>query len=452
VKRKHEFRLIDFAAAVVLVACWTWAAWGGVTQPPPDRARLQPPKPNPAAPVDYIAWLNGTNGCLQENAFDAYIKAYKRLARFEDKWGKTLTQPWSDSPAVAAWLRANQEGLALFRRAAGRSDFCFRLSRNREFVEPRALALLLAWEKPVWRSHLDASMGLLAAGWRAWLAGNEELLLENAMVVLRAAHHLQAVPWPIARLFGDGAAVPAYRALLCGFAKAQDPAKWAARLAVALERDDPPAPPFGYACSRLRFEFWDLCQRVFLPGGSEGLWPVHRGMIQALIPRLEGKSEDLIKRLESIGLAASLRESDAYYDSLERWNGLPYYLAAEKPFPLDALLRASINPLVQLQAGLTLETRAKIERTIALRRATHLVMYLWLYRARFGTFPDRLGQMIVPDLETLRRDPFSGEDFAYRRDGNDFLFYSVAYNLSDDGGQHDPEWKSGDYVFWPVRD
>jgi hypothetical protein len=235
-------------------------------------------------------------------------------------------------------------------------------------------------------------------------------------------------------------------------AGSRDPADWATGLATALERDDPPPPSFGHACSLLRVEFWDLCQRVYLPRGVDGRWLTHAGVIHALAPQLEGEPEALAEELETIGMETSLSESDTYYDALERWNTLPYHLAAEEPFPLDQLRESSDNPLHRLQAQLTLETRARVERTIAERRATHLIVHLMLHKARLGSYPDELGQLAAADRTTLRRDPFSGRDFVYRRIGDDFVLYSLADNLTDDGGRHDPEWTEADYVFWPVQD
>jgi hypothetical protein len=409
------------------------------------------PAPDPAEPVDYIAWYNSRNSGQKDNAFDAYLAAYEQLTRFEGDWGQTLVEPWSDNSAVSSWLATNEEGLAIFRRAAARSDFFFRLTENQEVVEPRLRALFLAWEKPGWLGHLNASKGLIAAGWRAWITGDELLLRQNILLTLRAAHHLQNTRWPISRLVGDGTARPAYAALRYALAVSRDPAAWAAGLGAALERDDPPPPSFGHACSLLRVEFWDLCQRIFLPRDADGGWLVHRGVVKALAPQLEGEPEALADELEAIGMETSLGESDAYYDALERWNALPYHLAAKEPFPLDQLRESSDNPLYRLQAQLTAQTRARVERTIAERRATHLIVHLTLHKARLGSYPDQLGELAVTDLSALRRDPFSGGDFVYRRGGDDFVLYSLAYNLTDDGGRHDPEWTGGDCVFWPVQ-
>ncbi len=151
-------------------------------------------------------------------------------------------------------------------------------------------------------------------------------------------------------------------------------------------------------------------------------------------------------------MKASLGESDAYYDALERWNDLPFHLAAGEPFPRDRLLESSNNPLHRLQAVLTVEIRARVERTFAQRRAIHLNIHLQLHKVRFGTYPDQLRQLIAQDLATLRRDPFCDRDFFYRRIGDDFVLYSLAYNLTDNGGRHDPEWTEGDYIFWPVQE
>lgn len=282
-------RIACWANVIVCCGFWSWLSRHIEARPTIRQSSFELPEvpaPDPSSPVDYISWYNNRSGRPRDNAFDAYLAAYEKLTRFDGDWGQTLVEPWSDNYEVDAWLAANQEGLAIFGRAAARDNFFLRLNRSQESVEPRLHALFLAWEKPAWLGHLDGSKGLIAAGWRAWLAGNEGLLRQNALLALRAAHHFRDARWPISRLVGDGAARPAYKALRYALAKTRNPAVWATKLSEELERDDPPAPPFGHACSLLRVEFWDLCQRVFLPRVADRKWPVHHGVIQALAPKL----------------------------------------------------------------------------------------------------------------------------------------------------------------------
>jgi hypothetical protein len=49
-------------------------------------------------------------------------------------------------------------------------------------------------------------------------------------------------------------------------------------------------------------------------------------------------------------------------------------------------------------------------------------------------------------------DPFSGQPFHYRREGNDFVLYSVAENLEDDGGKHNEHGSTNDLRYWPRPD
>ena len=63
-----------------------------------------------------------------------------------------------------------------------------------------------------------------------------------------------------------------------------------------------------------------------------------------------------------------------------------------------------------------------------------------------------LDQVEVVDLGELRIDPFADEPFLYRRTGDDFMLVSVADNARIDHAKHDPYWRNGDFVFWPVQE
>ncbi|RMF79991.1 MAG: hypothetical protein D6744_08615 [Planctomycetota bacterium] len=83
----------------------------------------------------------------------------------------------------------------------------------------------------------------------------------------------------------------------------------------------------------------------------------------------------------------------------------------------------------------------------ATRRATLLIAQLRAYRQRFGRYPDSLDAFGGADFTT---DPYTGASFAYRRDGDDFVLYSLGHNGVDDGGQPDENDSfGGDLRIWP---
>jgi hypothetical protein len=95
-------------------------------------------------------------------------------------------------------------------------------------------------------------------------------------------------------------------------------------------------------------------------------------------------------------------------------------------------------------------------RTEVQRRGTLLVLAIHAYRSKSKKWPEKLDDLEIDKLKTLRIDPYSGKDFIYKLTGKGPLLYSIASDEKDDGGRHDPKWgegdKGGDYVFWPVQD
>ncbi|GEM_PF-4456453 len=82
-----------------------------------------------------------------------------------------------------------------------------------------------------------------------------------------------------------------------------------------------------------------------------------------------------------------------------------------------------------------------------------IVAALKLYRIKYGVYPDTLDDILLKILSPLPKDPFTGKNFIYKKEGDRFLLYSVGANLKDDGGE--PEifvngvWKRGkDDIVW----
>lgn len=67
-----------------------------------------------------------------------------------------------------------------------------------------------------------------------------------------------------------------------------------------------------------------------------------------------------------------------------------------------------------------------------------VVMALEAWKDRYGTYPESLGDLTDLGWGEMPKDPFSGKDFIYRREGDGFLLYSVGGNLRDDGARPKP--------------
>jgi hypothetical protein len=102
----------------------------------------------------------------------------------------------------------------------------------------------------------------------------------------------------------------------------------------------------------------------------------------------------------------------------------------------DRIMRSSYRGKAETDALIT---------TIALLR----------YKAEKSQFPEKLQQLIESGyLKELPIDSFSDNPFVYKTTGNNFILYSLAADLDDDGGSPS-KWgegeEGGDQVFWPVN-
>lgn len=414
-----------------------------------------PPKPNPADPVDYIAWVNETlGGRIEDNAFEDYKAAFALIQPFEGDWGNTLAGPWSDNPEVSAWLEANREGLTLFRKAAAKRECFFALEKHGEAEDQRWAHCMSQVLLPSLRPHRSAAKGLIAEGWQAWQEDDHDRLIDNAIAVLRSARHLAGGPTLVGRLVAAACARLTYDALCQALLLSEDRDRLAVELLSRLEETDTPWPPFGQSCRSERLASWDLCQRLFERPRRDGTWKLHASARQIGATIVDTDAGPILNRrdlwkLGKIGLDRTLQEVNAYFDAVDQWNATGYPEAAGQADHFAAFCAGSENPLLREFLPSLTKARCFDERRLALRRGTHLIVRIFAYRAERGRLPDSLDDIGGPGLALLRVDPFSGKDLVYQRQDASFRLYSVAENLRDDGERHDAKWANGDYVLWP---
>ena len=127
--------------------------------------------------------------------------------------------------------------------------------------------------------------------------------------------------------------------------------------------------------------------------------------------------------------------------------GLPYYEArfAVEEFNSD-LLSDQFSPLTARYASvislMPLEAQADHEVRLQLLQ---IGLSLELYQAEHGTPPASLHTLSTALPDSTFIDPYTGDPFIYKPEGDTFLLYSVGRNLTDDGGRHD--LNTGDFVW-----
>ena len=154
--------------------------------------------------------------------------------------------------------------------------------------------------------------------------------------------------------------------------------------------------------------------------------------------------------LETLGFRGMVTEANQLYDRLTEVALLPYQQSKQAWSDLESSVSSpefrQRNPLMSefmpsLGRASHLSTRA-----ITTRNATRLVANLKAYRQQHGSYPDSLD--VFGDRE-MTRDPFTGDRFVYRVDGDDFTLYSLGGNGVDDGGVNDRRADTNDVLYWP---
>ena len=88
-------------------------------------------------------------------------------------------------------------------------------------------------------------------------------------------------------------------------------------------------------------------------------------------------------------------------------------------------------------------------RLLSSRRAKPILIALRRHKEKTGAWPDILEQ-IEPKLpEQMLIDPQNNGPFVYKRDGDDFVFYSKGPNNIDEGGSY--SGTADDWPIWPLK-
>jgi hypothetical protein len=139
---------------------------------------------------------------------------------------------------------------------------------------------------------------------------------------------------------------------------------------------------------------------------------------------------DALSGMTAAEIVSLYREMLTDFERVARYLELPYYEA--QLIDADSLL--GDNPISQVAIERIPRLNVAEAQIAALVRGTLVMAAVELYRAEHDTYPAALTQLVPGYLQVLPEDPFTGGNFGYAVGGNDYLLYSFAQDMEDDGG------------------
>jgi len=392
--------------------------------------------PNPDKPVDYVAWINAQySKGIKENAAEVYREALDAFV--EDKQALELATrwdpPWRDYERrkLQRWLDKNERCLERFAAAAQMRDCYF------EFQSETGSAFEVGL--PMMKPLRDVSR-MLAARARLRLAhGETEAAVEDIVTLVCAGRHLESQPYLIGYLVGVSVRATAYGLLIRFPQVASGEVDYDAVLR-SLRRVDrvPRSPKKQLGVERITY--LDALQRYCKDDDGDGR------LDKLDIPTLESVEFARPETIETL-IAECDRFLERWYEVLSSDYSTGKRLAQELRQDLKAQGRA---PVCVLLAGFWGSMRM-YRQLVAERGGARIVLRIHAFKAEHGHWPKGLKE--TGTSASIRRDPFSGQEFVYRLKDGEPLLYSVGENGIDDGGkpaEDGKQWSpTGDAILWP---
>jgi len=408
------------------------------------------PLPNPADPVDYVAWVNEMSVTDGPSAAPILQAAMDSFVGFEGP--DELYRAAADgdpaalnSPEIIAWLEANQGALQQFRDATQ--------YEHRGFPMHSKGGDLIGIMLPHLGQMRNLAKATVMEARRAELEGRPEDAMDRYLDTFVSGAQVSSGPTIIESLVGNAIQAHSAGALLDSFAGPVADQIDYGQLAERIEDSYPTLRPAAESFQGERAFMMDVLQRMYTFDPETKTYFVGQKGIEYYnsFEFSEGGRPDasFVDELNAIGFAGALEQVNGHYDAMTEAFQSPYQQGAQMMRALDESVASgegSRNPLMQammpaLSRYYALHTRAKTNR-----RATVLTANIMAYRQQHGSYPDSLDAF--GDREFVV-DPFTDQRFVYRRDGDSFVLYSLSENGVDDGGVHDGRVRENDLRYWP---
>lgn len=407
------------------------------------------PQPDPANRVNYLSVLNEhtvTQGASAAPLYESAIASQVAWSGESELFDRAMSgDPEAlRSPEIQSWLSANRGAINEFREATKYEFNGWYLNS----ADGSTIGALLPNLAPI---RLLAKTSVIEAQ-AAAADGYPDQAAEIYIDTFAAGSHAGRGVTLIEGLVGVAVQGLATEKLLDLADSAGDEVDFTA-LSTRMKEQFQPVRPMDEYMDMERVSYLDTVQRAYDYDEGSGKYVPNPTKMRELmsIAGGEGGVEQalLLTQMASTPFETAVKEGNALYDRMRDAARQPYPQARESLRQLEQDLdthRNSYNPFVRvmvpsLSRAHFLETRGESGR-----RASLAVANLRAYHQRNGRYPDSLDE--VGDADFLN-DPFSGGRFAYRRDGDNFVLYSVGGDGLDGGGQHDPKGDTGDLVYWP---
>lgn len=383
----------------------------------------------------------------------------KRLAKALEEQDIAWQRPWSkdEFPTLAGWLTANEKPLGLMVEA---------------FKRPR-------WYDPLVQRNDDDGNGLFPIAGITSSIKREimRVFATRAMLQLREGNVEGA--WEdlltchrLARLVGQGPMLidTMTATTIDGMACVSDQvflekAKLTAAQLARMQDDLAKLPPLPKTATAVnigeRFTFLD-CATMAVRKGLDKLTKIFTsGEEKSMLRSLIDSSGDV-----EVDWNIVLRIGNSWYDRLA--DALRKPTRAKRKGALDRIIRDLHNSLNTFANNKTSRPRgtslSEKHRNMVSERAGKTLVCLFLpaypnlvdhvedrstmqfeltcvafalasYHTEHGSYPEKLALLKPKYMAEIPKDIFSGEDLFYRREGKDFVLYSVGANCKDDSGK-----------------
>ena len=421
------------------------------------------PAADPANPVDYVAWMQEQTLTDGPSAVPYYQAAIDRSVEWEGDYEFLFDRPVDllsaamegdpdalASPEIIEWLAANQDALDHFRAA---TDFEFR-GWPMETADGTVIGFLLPHLS---KTRLLAKAAVIEAR-QLEVAGDIDAAMDCYLDVMAAGAHAGQGPTLIENLVGVAMQTLASDKALDSFARLEDDEMDYVGLAEAMVDSYRPTRPIEETFQFERVMILDIVQRGYEWNPESESYRVSEDGLEQFSNSLGvtagvggGPGEMALGFvLGNVGFEGMNEQINTHYDALTDAARMPYQQGREAFRDLDETIRdpsfSMRNPLLSMLLPSLSRATHLAARSESSRRATLLVTHLKAYRQQYGTYPDSLD--VFGDAE-MAVDPFTDQSFAYSRDGDDFMLYSLGGNGVDDGGVDDRRGDTNDLLFWP---
>lgn len=450
--RKSDRSATCCAAAVVVMAFWAPAmAFDDFTK--------QAPRPSTANPVDYMSWLMSRVEAPEEhNAAATYFKAFAGTVPIDDPAAleRASSGPWTDNPAASGWISSISRTIYNFRQAAKMDLLNLGLRPGAGAAAGAEWQTALLYVNVPGLGAFDLlSQAILAEGWRQWAMGNRTDVIDDAVLVLRVARHLEGELSMVVRMHAARIAVRGYGALLRALRESDSPEALSGTILSRLAEVDQPPMSLASTYALQRLAGWDMLQRTYAPNADD-VRPSARAVYEQMVVNT-GKPFPEWSAVEPLmvetGFEGSLAELDRFFDGISEWSQMPYFAARAQESRFVELGRKLANPMSRVFVDGMTAPAETIARVSATRAGTLLVLRVFQHKQASGRFPESLDPLgPTPDIAALREDPYTGNDFVYVPTRDGFLLYSLGPDKKDDAGRpYLPQTLAGDLVIWPFR-